>query len=239
MKELDLSSLLKIIKEHIIIIALTGAILAGVVFGYNSFFVAPTYSTSTTILVNNGGLADVGIDSNNVSNNDLNASLYLVETCVDILESDNMYKELSKALGGKYSYRRLQQGFSPVARGEESLLIDITTWGSDPEEIKKIANTFLEVAPTFIHNNILSVDVKILATAETTQKVGPRTAYNTIIAFLAGIALASLVFVVLSLIKNTIENEEDFKAKYTIPLLGTVPVFENTQTKGKRNEKFK
>lgn len=239
MKDLDLSSAFKIIKDHIIIIVLSGAILAAMVFGYNAFFVAPTYRTSTTILVNNGGLADVGVPGDSVSNTDLNASLYLVETCVDILESDNMYKELAKALGKDYSYFDLKQRFKPSSRGEDSLLIDISTYGTNPKEIKEIANTFLEIAPTFIRNNILSVDVKILATAEKADKTGPRTLINTAAALLFGLAASSVVFIAIALLKNTIESEKDFKAKYSIPLLGTVPVFENTQTKGKRNEKFK
>ncbi len=239
MKELDLSSVLKTIKDHIIPILLSAVILAALVFGYNTFFVAPTYRTTTSILVNNGGLADVGIPGESVSNSDLNASLYLVETCVDILESDNMYKELANALGDNYNYYNLKRRFVPAPRGEESLLIDISTYGTNPKEIKEIANTFLEIAPTFIRNNILSVDVKILATAETVDKTGPRTASNALYAFVIGALLSSLVFIVISLLKNTIENDTDFKARYSIPLLGTVPIFENKQTKGKRYEKSK
>ncbi|MBO5852503.1 MAG: hypothetical protein J6Q74_01675 [Clostridia bacterium] len=239
MKELDLSALFKVIKQNILIILLSGAVLAGAVFCYNHFFVAPTYRTTTTILVNNGGLADVGVPGDSVNGSDLNASLYLVETCVDILESDYMFKELANALGGDYSSHSLKSRFSPVARGEESLLIDISTYGTDPEEIKEIANTFLEVAPTFIQNNILSVDVKVLADAVTISKVGPRTSSNTLVAFIVGVFACVVIFVLISLLKNTIESESDFKATYDVPLLGTVPVFENKQSKGNRNEKVK
>lgn len=239
MKELDLSSLFKIVKDRIIPILISAIVLAALVFGYNTFFVTPTYRTTTTILVNNGGLADVGIPGESVSSSDLNASLYLVETCVDILESDNMYKELANALGKNYSYDSLKRCFAPAPRGEASLLIDISTFGTNPKEIKEIANTFLEVAPTFIRNNILSVDVKILATADKVVETGPRTAANTLWAFVVGALVSCLVFVVISLLKNTIESDADFKSRYNIPLLGTVPVFENKQTKGKRYEKNK
>lgn len=239
MKELDLSLLFKTIKDHIIPILVSAVILAVLVFGHNAFFVTPTYRTTTTILVNNGGLADVGVPGNSVSSSDLNASLYLVETCVDILESDNMYKELANALGKDYSYYSLKKRFLPQPRGESSLLIDISTYGTNPKEIKEIANTFLEIAPTFIRNNILSVDVKILATADKTDKTGPRTVFNTILAFVLGALASSVVFVILSLLKNTIESEADFKSRYSIPLLGAIPVFENKQTKGKRYEKSK
>ena len=233
MKELDLSSLYKIVKERILIILLAAVVLAGAVFTYNSFFIKPTYCTTTTILINNGGLADVG-NQGNVESNDITSSLNLVKTCIGVLESQMMHKELSKALDEEYSYSYLMSCFAFAPRGEDSMLVDVYTYGKSPKEIKKIANTFLEIAPTFITYNVVGgVDVKVLAEAETTYKVAPRVLFNTLIAFVIGLVASALVFIVISLFKNTIESEEDFKARYDIPLLGTVPLFENKQTKGR------
>lgn len=233
MKELDLSSLYKIVKERILIILLAAVVLAGAVFTYNSFFIKPTYCTTTTILINNGGLADLG-NQGNVESNDITSSLNLVQTCIGVLESQMMHKELSKALDEEYSYSYLMSCFAFAPRGEDSMLVDVYTYGKSPKEIKKIANTFLEIAPTFITYNVVGgVDVKVLAEAETTYKVAPRVLFNTVLAFVIGLVASTLVFIVISLFKNTIESEEDFKARYDIPLLGTVPLFENKQTKGR------
>lgn len=233
MKELDLSSLYKIVKERILIILLAAVVLAGAVFTYNSFFIKPTYCTTTTILINNGGLADLG-NQGNVESNDITSSLNLVKTCIGVLESQMMHKELSKALDEEYSYSYLMSCFAFAPRGEDSMLVDVYTYGKSPKEIKKIANTFLEIAPTFITYNVVGgVDVKVLAEAETTYKVAPRVLFNTVLAFVIGLVASALVFIVISLFKNTVESEEDFKARYDIPLLGTVPLFENKQTKGR------
>lgn len=233
MKELDLSSLYKIVKERILIILLAAVVLAGAVFTYNSFFIKPTYCTTTTILINNGGLADLG-NQGNVESNDITSSLNLVKTCIGVLESQMMHKELSKALDEEYSYSYLMSCFAFTPRGEDSMLVDVYTYGKSPKEIKKIANTFLEIAPTFITYNVVGgVDVKVLAEAETTYKVAPRVLFNTVLAFVIGLVASALVFIVISLFKNTVESEEDFKARYDIPLLGTVPLFENKQTKGR------
>lgn len=233
MKELDLSSLYKIVKERILIILLAAVVLAGAVFTYNSFFIKPTYCTTTTILINNGGLADLG-NQGNVESNDITSSLNLVKTCIGVLESQKMHKELAKALDDKYSYSYLMSCFAFAPRGEDTLIVDVYTYGKSPKEIKKIANTFLEIAPTFITYNVVGgVDVKVLAEAESTYKVAPRVLFNTVLAFVIGLVASALVFIVISLFKNTIESEEDFKARYDIPLLGTVPLFENKQTKGR------
>lgn len=234
MKELDLSSLYKVVKEKILIILLAAVVLAAAVFCYNSFFVSPTYCATTTILVNNGGLADIGNQGGNVDSNDITSSLNLVKTCIGVLESQKMHKELASALDDKYSYESLMSCFAFSARGEDSMIVDVYTYGKDKEEIKEIANTFLEIAPTFITYNVSGgVDVKVLAEADTAVKVAPRVAFNTAIAFVIGLLASALVFIVISLFKNTIESEQAFKARYDIPLLGTVPIFENKQTKGR------
>ncbi len=234
MKEIDLSKIFKIVSQNIIPILLTGIICAVLAFSYCMIFAAPAYRTTTTILVNNGGLSEVGPSGGSVSGNDISASLSLVTTCVDVLKSDNIYKELAKALGDEYTYYALQPRFSAVARGDQSMLIDIYTYGTEPTEIKDIANTFLEIAPTFISNNILNVDIKVLATADKTVKTGPRTVYYTVAALFIGAVACALVYIITHLSKNTIENEADFKARYEIPLLGTVPVFETKQSGGKK-----
>lgn len=234
MKELDLSSLYKIVRERILIILLAAVVLAGAVFAYNSFVIKPTYCATTTILINNGGLADLGNQGGNVDSNDITSSLNLVKTCIGVLESQKMHKELAKALDDEYSYSDLMSCFAFAPRGEDTLIVDVYTYGTSPKEIKKIANTFLEIAPTFITYNVVGgIDVKVLAEAESTYKVAPRVLFNTILAFVIGLVVSALVFIVISLFKNTIESEEDFKARYDIPLLGTVPLFENKQTKGR------
>ncbi len=234
MKEIDLTKLLKIVIKNIIPILLVGIVCAVLTFGYCTLFATPTYRTTTTILINNGGLSEVGPSGGSVSGSDISASLNLVATCVDVLKSDNIYKELAKALDDEYSYYGLQSRFRAVARGDQSMLIDIYTCGTDPTEIKNLANTFLEIAPTFISINILNVDVKILATADKTVKTAPRTVFNTVFALLAGVVVCAAVYIIIYLSKNTIENEADFKARYEIPLLGTVPVFEAKQSGGKK-----
>ena len=234
MKELDLSSLYKVVKEKIIIILLSAVVLAAAVFGYNSLFVSPTYCAVTTILVNNGGLSDLNGPGGNVDSNDITSSLNLVKTCIGVLESQKMHKELASALDDKYSYEYLMSCFTFAARGEDSMIVDVYTYGKNVKDIKEIANTFLEIAPTFISYNVVGgIDVKVLAEADKAVKVAPRIAFNTTVAFIIGLLLSALVFIVISLFKNTIESEDDFKNRYEIPLLGTVPIFENKQTKGR------
>lgn len=232
MKEIDLLKLLKLLFSKIVLIVLCGAVGATLGLGYSLFFVTPVYRTSASILVNNGGLSDQYNGSTIVSGSNIAASLGLVNTCVDILSSDKIYEDLSQTLGNEYSPATLKSAFTPTARGNNSLLIDIYTYSSNPDEAKSLANAFLEIVPTFISNTIPNADVKVLATATRVTKTEPRTTFNMGIGGLAGVLLCSVVIIIISLIKNTIDSEKDYKSNYEIPLLGTVPVFENNTKKG-------
>lgn len=235
MKELDLLKILKTIVHHIIPILISGVVVGAACFTYSTFFVKPTYVTTTQILVDNGGLNESGpSNSGTVEGADLSTSLNIVTTCVDILDSDNLYKDLAKALDDKYSYYSLKAAFSIVAHDERSLCIDISTSGTDPQLIRELANTFLDIAPTYLSTKISNTQVSVLATADKVVRTGPRIGVNTAIGFVVGALLCAAVFVVISLVRNIIENEKDFKDNYDIPLLGVVPLFENPQG-GKRN----
>lgn len=237
MKEIDILKILKLLLSKIVIIVLCGAIGAVAGLGYSLVLVDPVYRTSTSILVNNGGLSDGYNGSTIVSGSNISASLGLVNTCVDILDSDMIYEDLADALGGKYSPSALKGAFVPSARGDGSLLIDIYTYSGSAKEAVALANSFLEVAPTFISNTIPNADVKILATSKGAVRTEPRTTFNIGVGGIIGVVLCAVVIILISLIKNTIDSEKDYKNNYDIPLLGTVPEFESKQTGGKKNGK--
>lgn len=240
LKEIDITKIIKLLLSHIFPILLAGVILAGGVFAYNTFWSKPVYRTSTSVLINNGGLADdLQTPNGTISSAIMSASLSLVPTCIDMMESDNIYKELAKSLNDQYSYYGLQSRFAVVSRNEQSLVIDIYTYGSDITETKNIANTFLQIVPTYISNNLTGADVKIMATADKIVKTSPRTGFNTSVAFLVGVLICSAIYIIIEFSKNTIESEKDFKSRYDLPLLGTVPLFENNSQGGKRRGRTK
>ncbi len=236
MKELDVSKLLKLFLSHIIPIIISGILCAALAFGYCSLIVKPVYRTNTSILVNNGELAEnFGNPAGSISSSTMSASLALVTTCVDMLKSDNIYKELANALDDGSEYTSLRPIFSVSDRSENSLFIDISVSGYSPEEVKHIANTFLDIVPTYIKNNLNNADVKIMANADKAYQVEPRTSVTVVVAFITGAFICFFIFLVINLMKNTIESESDFKERYEIPLLGSVPFFDNKSTGGKRN----
>ncbi len=238
MKELDLTKLFKLFISHLLPILLAGVIFAAAAFSYCTYVADPVYRTDASILVNNGGLSDSYQSTTGIiSGSNISASLYLITTCVNVLNENEIYKELAEKLDGKYTYTQLQRLFTVAERDDNSLLIDVSVQGSDAKEIKNITNQFLEIVPAYIGETIKYTDIKIIGKADKVYKVGPRTLYFTVAAFIVGVALCYLAYFIVFLLRNTVENDMDFKARYDVPLLGTVPHFDNKFPGGKRRGK--
>ena len=125
MGEISLSSIVSIILHRIWLVIIVAILCAAIAFGYCNFVATPVYSAKTSILITNGGLITESYEDS-IQTNDLSASIYLVDTCVDILKSQGIYQDLSEAIGGKYSFQQLKSGFSISKRNDENLFIDIS-----------------------------------------------------------------------------------------------------------------
>ncbi len=229
MNELTISNIVSIILKRIWLVIIVAVLCGALAFGYCSFLATPVYRANTSILITNGGIITESSDDS-IQTNDLSASIYLVDTCVDILKSQKIYKDLSTALGEKYSYSSLKGGFSISRRDEESLFIDISFRSTDKEEAKIIVNAFTQLAPSYTEEILPSVTVEILDTADSTSCVYPQTLSTTVVFAMLGAAVICILLVLIATLDQAIKDEEDFMAHFDIPVLGSVPDFDNSPT---------
>ncbi len=232
MNEFSLASLFSIVLHRIWIVICVTVLCASIAFCYCSFIATPVYSARTSILVTNGGILTEDTDS--ISTNDLSASIYMMNTCVDILKSQPIYKSLEEALDGKYSYKELKRGFSIAKRDEESLFIDITFRSTDKEEAIKIVNAFTELCPQSMA--IEAILVKEMDMADSSSKVYPSTLTATAISGILGALVSCVIIVLVATLDQTIKDEEDFVENFDIPVLGAIPDFDNSPTYAYRSK---
>ena len=100
-RQLTVNDILKMFLAHIkliIIMTLVGTVLA---YFYVSFFVAPTYTTTALILVqNNAGFSSgnvstsTGQDNSEVDTNDITQSVMLANTCTVLFQKDPDMKSI-------------------------------------------------------------------------------------------------------------------------------------------------
>jgi len=201
--------------------------LAGIAFCYCEFAATPVYSARASVLVTNGGsISNTEIENTqSVTNNDITASVNMIQTVVDILKTPDIYKQLAVKFDNRYSYQQLMAKCNVVSRGEDTMFIDVTFSSSTPEEAKRLVNAFVELAPDYISDPIPFSHSKYYTT-ESASKTYPVTSQITVIFGLVGVVITYGIVLLIDSFDRAIKGEEDFVSRFDIPLLGTVPDFE-------------
>ena len=235
MKEITLEYLVTLLIRRLVFMLLAAVVFAAAAFGYCKFFMSPVYRATSQILVSNGAVitgSEFDNEETKISGSDIQSSMYLAKVCVEVLEAQEFYKSLAQKLENKYSYSMLDSFISVSLKREDSLFINISVNHTDPAEAKKIANTMVAMAPDYIKGSMSSAKVMITATADATPKVAPRTVITTGLFFVIGAALVYFISFIIDLNDKTIKGVADLTEGYNIPLLGSVPDFENNDLQG-------
>lgn len=234
---ISLVDLLKLALKYIYIliaVALTAAILA---FSYCNFVAEPRYSSTGSIVVTNGAIindtalqASGSTTANKVSGSDIAASLQLSNTIIDILNTNDIYKQLASELGDKYSYTDLMSRATVKRRSEDTLFIDASFTADTPEEAQTLVNNFLELVPDYILKFIPNSTAAVTTTADRAVKIYPQTSKTVFVAAIAGAVLSYAVIYLISMFNTTIKSEEDLKASCNLTVLGNIPDFSSASS---------
>lgn len=235
MNDISLSYLVKLALKKLWFLLIAAVIFGGCTFCYCNFLTKPIYKASGSLLVTNGALisnstnASYQSSSSKIAGTDIVASLNLADTIKDILNTPDIFKELSEATGGKYSYRTLMSSSTVDRRSDTTLFIDISFSTGSRQDSVELVNTFLELAPTYISKSLPDSNSSITTTADNAVKTYPRTAFSTLTAALIGAVVAFVIVFIIDSTDHALKGDNDFTENFSIPLLGTVPDFAETQ----------
>ena len=110
------------------------------------------------------------------------------------------------------------------APANETEIMEVTITCTDPYEASEIANTIAEVLPVRISEIIDGASMEVVDSAiPDTDKVGPSVSTYTLIGFIIGAMIAVLIVTVITLLDDTIHDEEYILQNYDYPILGKVP----------------
>ena len=240
---LDIKEIFKILwKKSIWIIMLT--IIGGLfAFGTSRYMIAPQYTSSVSLYVNNTSESN---PLSAVNINDINASQKLVNTYIVILQDDEVLGQVVSCLLKEYTQESLEKAlpFSTVdgkkilkietlrdkvlkmsaVNNTEVLKIEAET--RNPVLSAKICTILTDVAPSVLKRVVKAGSVEMIGEAKPNDvPSSPNIRINTLIGLLFGFAL-SVGFVLLwSILDNTVKDEEDLRKRFNIPILGEIPDF--------------
>lgn len=241
MGDLSLMYFLQLAWRKLWILIIAMVVFAAATFGYCKFLATPRYTATSSILVTNGAIVtqyETGPnETDSISSTDISASLSLANTVVDILKTPDIYLELSKSFDNKYTYSNLKGLINVERRNNNTLFIDITATSTDGKEAKQMANMFAEASCEYVTKYIPYAKANVVSTALNYSLVYPKTTTITAIAALVGLVFAFVLVFIADSLNQSIRGEDDFVSRYKIPLLGSVPDFENSELTGKYYKK--
>lgn len=243
MGDVSLIYFLQLAWKRLWVLILFMLVFAAAAFSYCKFLATPRYTASSSILVTNGAIVtqyETGPNqTDSISSTDISASLSLANTVIDILKTPDIYLELSEDLDGKYTYSELKNFIRVERRNNNTLFVDITVTLTDGKEAELIANKFAEASCKYVTKFIPYAKANVASTALSHALIFPKTTTITAIAGMFGVLLAFVIVFIADSLNQSIRGEDDFIARYNIPLLGSVPDFENNEVTGRYYKKYR
>ena len=222
-RQLTVNDILKMFLAHIkliIIMTLVGTVLA---YFYVSFFVAPTYTTTALILVqNNAGFSSgnvstsTGQDNSEVDTNDITQSVMLANTCTGIFQKDPDMKSI------------IAGNSVTISAIEDSYFLEIRVTSLDPVTAANVANQVAEEAPKVFakyFGEAGKVDTVDEASIPSNPS-SPNVKQYVMMGFLGGLVLALGVSFLIEIVDTTVKPEDDLYEMYKIPVFAEIIDFE-------------
>lgn len=219
---IDLLQLAKALLHRIWVIILAGVLGATICFSYAFFLITPTYSSSVLLYVNNNSLS-LGSASFSLSSSDISASRSLVKTYSEILKNRTTLERVIAESDVNYTFEELNKMITAGASGDTEIM-KVTVVSEDPEEAAKIANCITEILPERISEIINGANMRVIDSAVPDyEKIAPSITKYTAIGLLLGVVVAVGIIVVITILDDTIHDEDYILQTYKYPILARIP----------------
>lgn len=227
--DITIKEVFDLLKKSIVFILITAIVFATGSFFVSGFLIPKTYTSNIKLYVET-------TTSENANNyNNLNYAVALVNTYIEMLQTNTFYTQVSEDLNNAYSPDEISKmiSFSPL-NGTE--VFEATIKAYSPIGAKQVADSVAKISPGIIGNlnktaTLRIVDEPMLPTGPSS----PNVLNNTIIAFVLGAVLAVITVVLRKVFDVKISYNDDMTTICDIPVLATIPDFENLSNNQKLN----
>ena len=225
--------ILHIIKNlwHKAWICILAGILSGIIgFCYATFVISPQYSSSITLYVNNSSFS-LGSTSFSISSSEITAAQSLVKTYGELLNNRTTLERVIEKAKVDYTYKDLSE-MVIAAPLNETEIMKVTVTAPNPYDASKIANCIAEVLPVRISEIIDGASMEVVDSAiPNLNKVSPSITKYTAIGLILGVFISVLAIVVITMLDDTVHDEEYVLQVYDYPILAKIPNLTETGSK--------
>ena len=225
--EIDLLQILKVVRKNFLLMIAICIITSSVGFAICKFYMTETFKATSRIII----VKDESSSSSSVTYNDVQLSQKLVSTYTQIFKSEAISDEVINNLDldiDSVQYNNMVNVTSE--NNTEVMCVEVIS--DDPELSEKMANEIVNVFISKIYDIMKIQNVTILDKAKVpTKKYGPSITKYTAIGGVCGLAFFALYAVLITLTDTKVKSEDEVKAIFNYPIIGSIPDFLSKEVK--------
>ena len=219
--EIDLVEIWQVIKKQfglLVVIVILCAILAGVI---SKFFIAPKYTSSSTIFLT-PSISETGV----VDYTSQNSNEKLVNNVMALLVQDNILSEVAKQTGME-SVEDLRNQIK-VSNDTNTTLVKVEATTLDPKLSKNIVNSMVNIFIDTMQENLNLKNIEIVDKAILSyEPSGPNIKKNILIGAAAGFVIDALIVVLKVLTNTRLKSKEEAEKYLNLPVFCELPVIKD------------
>ncbi|MBD5138893.1 MAG: polysaccharide biosynthesis tyrosine autokinase [Ruminococcus sp.] len=217
---IDLGYLFKILKKHLLFIALIGIICGAAAFVLSEFVMTKKYESRALLYVENNKQT-----SESVNINDINAAQKLVNTCQIIFKSSTMMDNLIANLDLPYTKDELN-GMITAQSVNSTEVMRLVVESTDPQEAEQIVNELVRLANIEFLRVIKSGSLEIIDYGEIdTRPSSPNVTLITAAGLLLGLVIAYIIVFVNDMLDVVVKHDDNLAKLYGIPVFAEITDF--------------
>jgi len=226
----DLGHIVKVVWHRIWMVGIASVLAAVIGFAIAAFAIAPTYSSSIMLYVNNSSF-NVGDLGFSISSSQISAAQSLAKTYTVLLKNRTTLERVIEEVGVNYTWEDLYDMINSGSVNETEVM-QITVTTKNPYESEKIANGIAKVLPQRVAEIVEGASMEVVDSAiADTEKVAPSITAYTAVGFVLGAIASIVVLIIMALLDNTIHDEDYVIKTYDYPILAKVPDLLDSGTK--------
>ncbi len=228
--EINILDILNLIKANwikILVAAIIGGIIAGVV---TVTLITPKYQSTVKMIIINKQEAEI-------TSSDIVTSTWLVNDAMQLIQSRDLMELVANDVDWDITDKEILSEVS-VSTPEDSRILYITVTDPIPERAKDIAYSIYKKASLlFVDiidvNAVNLIEEPIVPTAPTS----PNTTKNIAVGVLLGALLVIIVIFLKQMLNNKVCTVEDVENRLNLTLLAAIPANEEEVEKEKRKKR--
>ena len=234
MEEIELKDVIKVILDKKLQIILIVCIFIVIGVMYLMFLQKPKYTAVTSLLLTSSATNEEE-NMSSITTTDLTLNSKLIPTYSELVKSKKVIEEVISNLGIDIKEETIKKNISVTAK-QNTDLIEISVTLPDPSMAGQVTNETAEVFIKFVKEYYNVDNLKVVDKAITPMVASNENDTKDIVIFaLIGVVVSGIYIFLLSVLDNTVKEQEEIEAKYKIPVLAVIPSYsKNMERKIKR-----